>query len=208
MMTLGDIVSQQAVEKRGFEGHDFKRSFRMTVYGALIGGPVIGTWFGFINRVITIKNKWAGKSLLISHTMYLQKAHSFQLISIATIVRVGIDQAFFSPAILAIFMGGISVLEGRNLAEIKEKFHKSYFNGLMNSYCYWPFVNMFTFAFIPVHYRPIVNSGFGIAWNTYLSHLNQKSLQSLHALTALPPTLNHPTTQSPTTSPTLSSSST
>lgn len=68
MMTLGDIVSQQAVEKRGLEGHDFKRSFRMTVYGALIGGPVIGTWFGFINRVITIKNKWAGKSLLISHT--------------------------------------------------------------------------------------------------------------------------------------------
>lgn len=185
MMTLGDIVSQQAVEKRGLEGHDFKRSFRMTVYGALIGGPVIGTWFGFINRVITIKNKWA-----------------------ATIVRVGIDQAFFSPTILAIFMGGISVLEGRNMAEIKEKFHKSYFNGLMNSYCYWPFVNMFTFAFIPVHYRPIVNSGFGIAWNTYLSHLNQKSLQSLHALTASSPTLKHPATQTPTTSPTLSSSST
>lgn len=64
MMTLGDIVSQQAVEKKGFENHDFKRSFRMTIYGALIGGPVIGTWFGFINRAITIKNKWTGKFLI------------------------------------------------------------------------------------------------------------------------------------------------
>lgn len=59
-MTLGDVVSQQAIEKKG-SNHDFTRSFRMTVYGALIGGPVIGTWFGFINKAITMKNKFAGK---------------------------------------------------------------------------------------------------------------------------------------------------
>lgn len=98
---------------------------------------------------------------------------------VATIVKVGIDQAIFSPTILAVFMGGISMLEGRTLMETKEKFQRGYFNGLMNSYCYWPFVNLFTFALIPVHYRPIVNSCFGIAWNAYLSHLNQVSLHSL-----------------------------
>ncbi|KAG2236189.1 hypothetical protein BDF21DRAFT_423996 [Thamnidium elegans] len=156
MMTLGDVISQQLIEKKGWQGHDVSRSLRMTIYGATIGGPVIGTWFGFINRVVTIRNKWT-----------------------ATIVRVGIDQAFFSPAILACFMGGISILEGRTVQETKEKFEKSYFNGLMNSYCYWPFVNLFTFALIPIHYRPIVNSSFGIAWNAYLSHLNQKSIQAL-----------------------------
>jgi protein Mpv17 len=99
-------------------------------------------------------------------------------------VKTALDQAFFSPAILAIFMGGISVLEGRSMDEIKQKFQNSYSNGLINSYCYWPFVNMFTFAIIPVHYRPIVNSCFGIGWNSYLSHMNQKSGKALHFTTA------------------------
>lgn len=63
MMTLGDIISQQAIERKGWENHDIPRSFRTFVYGVCIGGPVMGSWFGFINRTITIKNRWAGKHL-------------------------------------------------------------------------------------------------------------------------------------------------
>ncbi|KAI7903735.1 uncharacterized protein BX663DRAFT_471764 [Cokeromyces recurvatus] len=153
MMTVGDVISQQLIEKKGINHHDIPRTLRMTVYGAVIGGPVIGTWFGFMNRIVKLDNKWA-----------------------ATIVRVGIDQLFFAPTILAVFMGSISILEGRTRQEIKEKFEKSYLTGLINSYRYWPFVNMFTFAFFPVYYRPIVNNGFGLIWNSYLSYLNQTSL--------------------------------
>ncbi|KAL7308716.1 Protein required for ethanol metabolism, variant 2 [Mucor circinelloides] len=156
MMTLGDIICQQVIEKKGLENHDVGRSVRIMIYAGTINGPLVGSWFGFINNAVKIQNKWA-----------------------ATFVRVGIDQAVFSPAILAMFMGGISILEGRTLNEIKMKFENSYFNGLMNAYCYWPFVNIFTFSMIPIHYRPIVNSCFGVAWNSYLSHMNQKSLQSL-----------------------------
>lgn len=64
MMTLGDVISQQLIEKKGWQGHDVSRSLRMTIYGATIGGPVIGTWFGFINRVVTIQNKWTGTTTL------------------------------------------------------------------------------------------------------------------------------------------------
>lgn len=99
--------------------------------------------------------------------------------TIATIARVTVDQLVFSPFILAVFMGGISILEGRTAEEIKEKYKSSYFTGLMNAYRFWPFVNLFTFACIPVHYRPIVNSSFGLIWNSYLSHLNQKATQAL-----------------------------
>lgn len=109
----------------------------------------------------------------ISHMPMITKTDT------ATGTRVLVDQTFFSPTILAVFMGGISILEGRTIPEIKEKFHESYYNGLMNSYRYWPFVSLFVFAIIPLHYRPIVNSGFGIIWNAYLSHLNQESLQAL-----------------------------
>ncbi|CEP10627.1 hypothetical protein [Parasitella parasitica] len=184
MMTLGDIISQQAIEKKGFDNHDVGRSVRIMIYAAAINGPLVGTWFGFINNAVKIKNKWA-----------------------ATFVRVGIDQAVFSPAILAIFMGGISILEGRTLTEIKMKFENSYFKGLMNAYCYWPFVNIFTFSLIPVHYRPIVNSCFGIAWNSYLSHMNQKSLQSLKLTTNSTTNNNKQQTSTMSSTATLSSSS-
>ncbi|CAO3606650.1 unnamed protein product [Mucor fragilis] len=183
MMTLGDIISQQVIEKKGLDNHDIGRSVRIMIYAGAINGPLVGSWFGFINNAVKIKNKWA-----------------------ATFVRVGIDQAVFSPAILAIFMGGISILEGRTVNEIKMKFENSYFKGLMNAYCYWPFVNIFTFSMIPIHYRPIVNSCFGIAWNSYLSHMNQKSLQSLKLIN--PDSTQHTSsTTIPTAASALSSSS-
>lgn len=100
-------------------------------------------------------------------------------------------------------MGGISVLEGRTMTEIKQKFENSYYNGLMNSYCYWPFVNMFTFAIIPVHYRPIVGSCFGIAWNSYLSHMNQISGKALHPTA----TINNNNSRKTQTAPLATSSS-
>jgi protein Mpv17 len=61
MMTLGDIISQQVIEKRGFDNHDMGRSFRIYAYAFALGGPIMGTWFNFINTTITIKNTLAGK---------------------------------------------------------------------------------------------------------------------------------------------------
>ncbi|CEP12288.1 hypothetical protein [Parasitella parasitica] len=124
MMTLGDIISQQAIEKKGFDNHDVGRSVRIMIYAAAINGPLVGTWFGFINNAVKIKNKWA-------------------------------DQAVFSPAILAIFMGGISILEG----------------------------------------------------NSYLSHMNQKSLQSLKLTTNSTTNNNKQQTSTMSSTATLSSSS-
>lgn len=60
MMSLGDIVSQQLIEKKGLENHDIYRTLRMTLYGATIGGPVSGTWFNYVNSAIKIKSKWKG----------------------------------------------------------------------------------------------------------------------------------------------------
>lgn len=202
-MTLGDIISQQVIEKKGLDNHDIGRSVRIMIYAGAINGPLVGSWFGFINNAVKIKNKWAGMWLL--HQEIAWDLLVFFL-HIATFVRVGIDQAVFSPAILAIFMGGISILEGRTVNEIKMKFENSYFKGLMNAYCYWPFVNIFTFSMIPIHYRPIVNSCFGIAWNSYLSHMNQKSLQSLKLIN--PDSTQHTSsTTIPTAASALSSSS-
>jgi protein Mpv17 len=98
MQLVGDGITQQVIEKRG-KDHDPWRSVRMLTYGACVGGPVVGTWFGIINRVVTIKH-WFG----------------------AAVARTAMDQILFTPIILGCFMGGISLLERRSMVEIQEKF--------------------------------------------------------------------------------------
>ena len=48
---------------------------------------------------------------------------------------------------------------------------------LSNSYRVWPFVNLFTFTVIAAPFRPLTNSVVAIAWNAYLSYLNQNALK-------------------------------
>ncbi|SAM08313.1 hypothetical protein [Absidia glauca] len=154
----GDGITQQVIEKRG-KDHDPWRSVRMLTYGACVGGPVVGTWFGIINRVVTIKH-WFG----------------------AAVARTAMDQILFTPIILGCFMGGISLLERRSMVEIQEKFQTSYLTGLTNAYRFWPFANLFVFSVVPFMYRPLVNSTFAIGWNSYLSYLNQTTNQKLPLL--------------------------
>ncbi|ORX51628.1 hypothetical protein DM01DRAFT_1337132 [Hesseltinella vesiculosa] len=125
----------------------------MFTYGFFIGGPTVVTWFNFLNRNVNLKNRWT-----------------------TAIARTAFDVVFFTPTILAIFMTGISVLEGRNGQQIREKFETSYTKGLYNAYHFWPFASLFTQSCIPLIYRPMISSFFSIGWNSYLSYLNQKSL--------------------------------
>ncbi|ORZ15200.1 hypothetical protein BCR42DRAFT_376287 [Absidia repens] len=162
MQLIGDGITQQVIEKRG-KAHDPWRSLRMLTYGACIGGPVVGTWFGIINRVVTVKH-WFG----------------------AALTRTAMDQVLFTPVILGCFMGGISLLERRSMDEIHEKFQTSYVQGLTNAYRFWPFANLFVFSVVPMMYRPLVNSTFAIGWNSYLSYLNQATNQQLQHHTMSP----------------------
>ncbi|KAK0460093.1 uncharacterized protein EV420DRAFT_1534994 [Desarmillaria tabescens] len=47
----GDIIAQQAIEKRGFRQHDFIRTARLTFYGGALFGPVMTWWYQFLNRI-------------------------------------------------------------------------------------------------------------------------------------------------------------
>ncbi|KAI9495901.1 hypothetical protein BDB00DRAFT_810881 [Zychaea mexicana] len=154
MFTIGDLVAQQAIEKKGND-HDAARTIRMGVYGFCIGGPMVGSWFTFLNNAIKIQHRVKG-----------------------ALVRLAIDQTCFTPTLNAVFLTSISLLEGRSFAEIREKFRTSYFTAVCNSYRLWPFVNLFGFLFIHPPYRPLTNSVIAIGWNAYLSYLNQQALKT------------------------------
>ncbi|KAF7723165.1 Protein required for ethanol metabolism [Apophysomyces ossiformis] len=159
VFTTGDVIAQQMIEKRGWEGHDTQRSLRAMLYAFCVNGPVVSKWFSFLSNAVTIKHPVG-----------------------AVGARLAIDQVVFAPTILAMYFTGISWLEGRSMNELYEKFDQSYATTLKNSYQFWPMLNLVNFSVIPAIYRPLFSSCGSIVWNTYLSYANQIALGKPHSL--------------------------
>ncbi|XP_043836999.1 protein Mpv17 isoform X3 [Dromiciops gliroides] len=52
LMGIGDIISQQLIEKRGLEKHHVRRTLTMAFLGCGFVGPVIGGWYRVLDRLI------------------------------------------------------------------------------------------------------------------------------------------------------------
>jgi protein Mpv17 len=107
----------------------------------------------------------------------------------ALFTRVFLDQVFFAPMFIACFFIGAGVLEGLDMATIREKLRAGYPSALAANYQLWPWVQLGNFYFVPLQYRLlVVNTGafdiclifahieVAIGWNSYLSLMNQQAL--------------------------------
>nr|XP_048292509.1 protein Mpv17 isoform X2 [Myodes glareolus] len=52
LMGLGDIISQQLVERRGLQEHQTGRTLTMVSMGCGFVGPVVGGWYKVLDRLI------------------------------------------------------------------------------------------------------------------------------------------------------------
>ncbi|KAM6488940.1 Mpv17 / PMP22 family domain containing protein [Amanita muscaria] len=144
----GDIIAQQAVEKRG-KDHDYARTARLTFYGGSLFGPGISVWYSFLNRL-----KFASPTK-------------------AVIYRVWLDQAVLTPFAVAFFFGAMSVLEGKG-HEIAERVENAYVPTLLRNWCVFVPTQVINFSVVPPHLRFVVVSVVGLFWNTYLSVANAR----------------------------------
>ncbi|EIE84637.1 hypothetical protein RO3G_09347 [Rhizopus delemar RA 99-880] len=60
-LSTGDVIAQQTVERRGWKDHDFVRTLRMTTFGGVFAGPILSTWYRFIDKKITTPVPSKGK---------------------------------------------------------------------------------------------------------------------------------------------------
>jgi protein Mpv17 len=180
----GDVLAQQAVDRRGLEKHDFARTGRMALYGggmttipsdtlkllsliALLSpavfGPVATTWFGILQRHVVLKGTAS-----------------------TTVARVAADQVFFAPIQLTCFLSSMAIMEGIDpLEKWKNAFAPAYKANLM----VWPFVQGANFAFVPLELRVLVvnivslgmcfsmkgwnsSANLSAGWNCFLSLMN------------------------------------
>jgi len=126
----GDVLAQQAVDRRGLEKHDFTRTGRMALYGGAVFGPAATTWFGILQRHVVLKSSTS-----------------------TTVARVAADQMLFAPINLTCFLSSMAIMEGTDPVE---KWRNAFISSYTANLMVWPFVQGANFAFVPLELRVLV----------------------------------------------------
>ncbi|KAI9802739.1 MAG: Protein required for ethanol metabolism [Sarcosagium campestre] len=130
LFATGDVLAQQAVEKRGAKKHDLARTGRMALYGGAVFGPGATLWYRFLQNKIRLPNK-----------------------NVEIIARVAVDQGVFATTNLFLFLSSMSIMEG---SDPKEKLEKSYTTALVKNFQVWPLVQAINFKLVPLEHRVLV----------------------------------------------------
>ncbi|XP_077814504.1 mitochondrial inner membrane protein Mpv17 isoform X16 [Macaca mulatta] len=88
LMGLGDIISQQLVERRGLQEHQRGRTLTMMSLGCGFVGPVVGGWYKVLDRFIPGTTK------------------------VDALKKMMLDQGGFAPCFLGCFLPLVGALNG------------------------------------------------------------------------------------------------
>ncbi|KAK4239006.1 hypothetical protein C8A03DRAFT_43312 [Achaetomium macrosporum] len=105
--------------------------------------------------------------------------YSSRVLSLVT--KVVVNQLCFTPVFNTYFFGMQALLSGATLAETWERITKTVPVSCVNSCKLWPAVTAFSFAFLPLEYRPVFGGVIAVGWQTYLSYLNRLAERSITA---------------------------
>jgi len=83
-----------------------------------------------------------------------------------------------APLGLAIFIGSMGIMEGRDRAHINKKYSDLYKPALITNWQVWPLAQLINFRYMPLPYRVPFQSTCGVFWTLYLSILNSKESQA------------------------------
>lgn len=97
--------------------------------------------------------------------------YASRVLSIAT--KVTINQICFTPIFNTYFFGMQSFLAGDGFDAIVDRIRRAVPTSIVNSCKLWPAVTAFSFAVVPVEYRPVFAGVIAVGWQTYLSYLNR-----------------------------------
>ncbi|KIY69644.1 hypothetical protein CYLTODRAFT_452393 [Cylindrobasidium torrendii FP15055 ss-10] len=159
---LGDVVAQvyqnvDATRRRRSDkvyAYDVTRTMRFFCFGVAMS-PLIGRWNTFLERRFPLR-------ALNSNRVLLRPL----------LKRVACDQLIVAPLGLVAFLGSMSIMEGRNLAQTQEKFRDLYSTALIANWKVWPAAQLVNFRFMPLPYRVPFQSTCGVFWTLYLSVIN------------------------------------
>uniref|UniRef100_A0A667G054 Mitochondrial inner membrane protein Mpv17 n=1 Tax=Lynx canadensis TaxID=61383 RepID=A0A667G054_LYNCA len=145
LMGLGDIISQQLVERRGLREHQTGRTLTMVSVGCGFVGPVVGGWYRVLDRLVPGTTK------------------------VDALKKMLLDQGGFAPCFLGCFLPLVGALNGLSAQDNWAKLRRDYPDALITNYYLWPAVQLANFYLVPLHYRLAVVQCVAVLWNSYLS---------------------------------------
>ncbi|XP_070284987.1 mitochondrial inner membrane protein Mpv17 [Myotis yumanensis] len=145
LMGLGDIISQQLVERRGMRKHQISRTLTMASLGCAFVGPVVGGWYKVLDRLIPGTTK------------------------VDALKKMLLDQGCFAPCFLGSFLSLTGALNGLSAKDNWAKLQRDYPDALIANYYLWPAVQLANFYLVPLYYRLAVVQCVAVVWNSYLS---------------------------------------
>ncbi|TFY53124.1 hypothetical protein EVJ58_g9623 [Rhodofomes roseus] len=99
MFGIGDVLAQQAFEKKGTD-HDFLRTARTAFYGGALFGPLLTKWLDVLNR-LKVQSR-------VREVVY----------------KVWLDQTVFTPGVVGFFFTSMTLLEGKSFSDAQERLSK------------------------------------------------------------------------------------
>ncbi|EJF66498.1 hypothetical protein BD309DRAFT_894874 [Dichomitus squalens] len=162
---LGDAVAQvtqkfiDSDNGRRKRRYDIPRTLRFFAFGVGMG-PLIGRWNFFLERNFPLRSIGSGNTGKVS------------LRALAR--RVGADQLIIAPFGLALFIGSMGLMEGRDAKHIQRRYRDMYKPALLANWEVWPVAQLINFRYMPLPYRVPFQSTCGVFWTLYLSLLNAK----------------------------------
>ncbi|XP_007476065.2 protein Mpv17 isoform X1 [Monodelphis domestica] len=151
LMGVGDIISQQLIEKRGLEKHQVHRTLTMAFIGCSFVGPVVGGWYRILDRLIRGNTKMDALKKMV------------------------IDQGGFAPCFLGCLLPIIGTFDGLSVKDNWVRLQQDYPDALITNYYIWPTVQLANFYLIPLAYRLAFVQCVAVIWNTYLSWKSHQS---------------------------------
>uniref|UniRef100_A0A8C4HRC8 Mitochondrial inner membrane protein Mpv17 n=1 Tax=Dicentrarchus labrax TaxID=13489 RepID=A0A8C4HRC8_DICLA len=140
LVGVGDVISQQLIERRGLAHHNVRRTAKMMSIGFFFVGPVIGTWYKVLDRLVVGGTKSAAMKKML------------------------VDQLCFAPGFLGAFLSISGALNGLTVEENIGKLKR-----VSSLQFLWPPVQIANFYFIPLHHRLAVVQVVAVGWNSYLT---------------------------------------
>lgn len=135
--------------------YDFVRTAQCASYGALFMGPLLATWYPWLDRVTQQAN------LTVRYGIWAPY-----------IAKVAADEFIQDPPVLLAFYGYMNLCEGGNWETYQHKLKEEFWRSWFTSLAVWPIVLLATFRYLPVYAQaPLINAC-GVVWDGFLSHRN------------------------------------
>jgi len=181
----GDILAQRLermlnVQSVGKTEYNYPRTARMFIFGFVVAGPVMGTWYPLLHRMTSIfryeyvaMQSSSGASWLSAMGKVYQRQSliSFTDKNKEVVSKTIIDQILFMGPWLHTYLMCAGLLEGQDFLSAfdacRSNFHAAWFYCVM----FWCPAQYVNFHLVPVQHHALVVNTLNVFWSAFLSLL-------------------------------------